>query len=588
MRKMKTKRIVAAGLAAVMALTAAGCQQTSKEDTVETTVKENRKKTTEKNKEDVKKEKNAETESGEETAGKGENTKSPESEKTDSRKLRTLHPYIHTDSTYGYINGANGSAQVSYSLKTGGLVLSNKEAAAYPKLAQALETEYAALQKNTEEDRDNLKTSAEDMVEYVQDNNMQLTAVYTPNILRADETAVSYEQYYYDYYGGAHGYNSYTGFTFDTKTGKKLDFYDVITDEQKVKDGIIQELKDKYAGEEGLVENSTPEEDADLFFECINTPEYNGSVAWSLGTDRLNIYYNPYTIGSWALGLVRISFPFEKYPDLVKKEYQAAPSDYGVKLEDYGDYSADIYNDGNFVDVSVYPDGVEDYANSALKIQLQDKDGQSISQVFDDMYYFDFDAYYVKTGKRHFLHVLIHAENDWTTDNVYEITEGKIQDLGYEEGSPALIQYEYNYDDAIGFATSSEDVAAYNDPKSLYLGRTMNAFSTYSGNRHYYVGRSGLLESREPYIAGQTETVPVVKKELTVKVTDKYGQETGKTKVLPAGTRLHFYMTDNQTYVIFNYDGDQYGKVSMDNSDWPQKINGEELESILDDTMFAG
>ena len=102
------------------------------------------------------------------------------------------------------------------------------------------------------------------------------------------------------------------------KPGKMRGFYDVITDEDKVKSGIVQELKDKYASEEGLVENSTPEEDADVFFECINTPQDNGAVAWSLGTDRLNIYYNPYTIGSWALGLISISLPFEKYPDLVK------------------------------------------------------------------------------------------------------------------------------------------------------------------------------------------------------------------------------------------------------------------------------
>ena len=39
---MKKKRIAAAGLAVIMALTAAGCHQTSKEDTAQTTVKENK------------------------------------------------------------------------------------------------------------------------------------------------------------------------------------------------------------------------------------------------------------------------------------------------------------------------------------------------------------------------------------------------------------------------------------------------------------------------------------------------------------------------------------------------------------------
>ena len=557
---MKKKRIAAAGLAVIMALTAAGCHQTSKEDTAQTTVKENR---------DEK------------------DTSKEQIEKEETEK-KVLHPYIHTDSVSGYLNSADGSVQINYSLKTGGLVLSDKEAAAYPELDQALALEYDTLKKSTQEDMNNLKESAEEMVEDMQgDDNMQLIAEYAPYVLRADENVVSYEQFYDDYYGGAHGYHSYAGFTFDTKTGKKLDLYDVITGEESVKAGIIQELKNKYASENGLVENNTPEEDADAFFEYVDSKDQSGAVAWSLGADRLNIYYNPYNIGSWALGIVSVSLPFEKYPDAVKEEYKMGPSDYSVKIGIYADYSADIYNDGSFSDVSVYPDGTDDYANSALRIQIQDENGQVTSRVFDDMYYFTMEAYYVKTGNRHFLHVFIHSENDWTADNVYEITNGQIRDLGYVEGTPALIRYEYNYNEDSLF-TNSEDVAAYNDPGALYLEKTMNAFSTYSGSRHYHVGSSGLLESSDPYVAGPAEIVVTVKKALTVKKTDASGRENGKTEVIPVGTKLYFYMTDNESYVIFRYDGNQYGKVSMYNSDWPQKINGEELESVLDGLIFAG
>lgn len=361
----------------------------------------------------------------------------------------------------------------------------------------------------------------------------------------------------------------------------------MITGEESVKAGIIQELKNKYASEDGLVENNTPEEDADAFFEYVDSKDQSGAVAWSLGADRLNIYYNPYNIGSWALGIVSVSLPFEKYPDAVKEEYKMGTSDYAVKIGIYADYSADIYNDGSFSNVSVYPDGTDDYANSALRIQIQDENGQVTSRVFDDMYYFTMEAYYVKTGNRHFLHVFTHSENDWTADNVYEITNGQIRDLGYVEGTPALIRYEYNYNEDSLF-TNSEDVAAYNDPGALYLEKTMNAFSTYSGSRHYHVGSSGLLESNDPYVAGPAEIVVTVKKALTVKKTDASGRENGKTEVIPVGTKLYFYMTDNESYVIFRYDGDQYGKVSMYNSDWPQKINGEELESVLDGLIFAG
>lgn len=557
---MKKKRIAAAGLAVIMALTAAGCHQTLKEDTAQTTVKENR---------DEK------------------DTSKEQIEKEETEK-KVLHPYIHTDSVSGYVNSADGSVQINYSLKTGGLVLSDEEAAAYPELNQALTLEYDTLKKSTQEDLNNLKESAEEMVEYMQgDDNMQLIAEYAPYVLRADENVVSYEQFYDDYYGGAHGYHSYAGFNFDTKTGKKLDLYDVITGEESVKAGIIQELKNKYASEDGLVENNTPEEDADAFFEYVDSKDQSGAVAWSLGADRLNIYYNPYNIGSWALGIVSVSLPFEKYPDAVKEEYKMGTSDYAVKIGIYADYSADIYNDGSFSDVSVYPDGTDDYANSALRIQIQDENGQVTSRVFDDMYYFTMEAYYVKTGNRHFLHVFTHSENDWTADNVYEITNGQIRDLGYVEGTPALIRYEYNYNEDSLF-TNSEDVAAYNDPGALYLEKTMNAFSTYSGSRHYHVGSSGLLESSDPYVAGPAEIVVTVKKALTIKKTDASGRENGKTEVIPVGTKLYFYMTDNESYVILRYDGDQYGKVSMYNSDWPQKINGEELESVLDGLIFAG
>ena len=557
---MKKKRIAAAGLAVIMALTAAGCHQTSKEDTAQTTVKENKEE---------------------------KDTSKEQIEKEETEK-KVLHPYIHTDSVSGYVNSADGSVQINYSLKTGGLVLSDEEAAAYPELNQALTLEYNTLKKSTQEDLNNLKESAEEMVEYMQgDDNMQLIAEYAPYVLRADENVVSYEQFYDDYYGGAHGYHSYAGFNFDTKTGKKLDLYDVITGEESVKAGIIQELKNEYASEDGLVENNTPEEDADAFFEYVDSKDQSGAVAWSLGADRLNIYYNPYNIGSWALGIVSVSLPFEKYPDAVKEEYKMGPSDYSVKIGIYADYSADIYNDGSFSDVSVYPDGTDDYANSALRIQIQDENGQVTSRVFDDMYYFTMEAYYVKTGNRHFLHVFTQSENDWTADNVYEITNGQIRGLGYVEGTPALIRYEYNYNEDSLF-TNSEDVAAYNDPGALYLEKTMNAFSTYSGSRHYHVGSSGLLESSDPYVAGPAEIVVTVKKALTVKKTDASGRENGKTEVIPVGTKLYFYMTDNESYVIFRYDGDQYGKVSMYNSDWPQKINGEELESVLDGLIFAG
>ena len=161
---MKKKRIAAAGFAVIMALTAAGCHQTSKEDTAQTTVKENR------DEKDTSKEQIEKEETGKKDQEKKEEDETVKNAES-LRTLHMLHPYIHTDSVSGYVNSADGSVQINYSLKTGGLVLSDEEADAYPELDQALALEYDTLKKSTQEDLNNLKESAEEMVEYMQGDN---------------------------------------------------------------------------------------------------------------------------------------------------------------------------------------------------------------------------------------------------------------------------------------------------------------------------------------------------------------------------------------------------------------------------------
>lgn len=520
----------------------------------------------------------------EETAKESKEAKEPEDKTAEADVVRAFHPNIQTERTEGSVSG-EGYTYISYWLQTGGVALNDEEAREYPELNRALADAFASLKTSTEPVLDDLRDTAVDLQEYT-NYNTEFMVKYTPQVVRADSRVLSYELFYEDYYGGAHGYESCDPRTFDSKTGKELSFYDVITDETVARNAIVDALRKQCADSDGLIENNTPEDDAKTFFEDLNSAEYSGSVAWTLGTDRLNIYYNPYSIGSFSMGIMQVTLLFDEYPDVVKPEYQKAPSGYAVHFEYYSDYMADIYNNGTLTNISVGYEGGQDYYHDAIKIELQGANGQTTSRVFDDMYYFELDPYYVKQDNRHFLHIFESSEDDWVADHVYEITNGQIEDRGEVAGRP--VELDSSYYSQGELSKSTHMAAAYTDPQNLYLSRGLDAFSTYSATRHYFVGENGSLESAEPYLAGNTETAPVVKTELTVKMTDSAGKETGKTEVLPAGTVLHFYMTDNESYVVFRYGDGKYGKVSMDNSDWPQKINGQELESVLDGTMFAG
>ena len=62
------------------------------------------------------------------TEGFCTNSKCPDYKRKEliETEKKVLHPYIHTDSVSGYVNSADGSVQINYSLKTGGLVLSDE------------------------------------------------------------------------------------------------------------------------------------------------------------------------------------------------------------------------------------------------------------------------------------------------------------------------------------------------------------------------------------------------------------------------------------------------------------------------------
>ena len=118
----------------------------------------------------------------------------------------------------------------------------------------------------------------------------------------------------------------------------------------------------------------------------------------------------------------------------------------------------------------------------------------------------------------------------------------------------------------------------------------MEALSTSSANRSYRIGATGVPESDELYrIFHYSDAYDLTAlKPISARETDAEGRETGRDVTIPVSEKLRFHMTDNRSLVIFEYGSGQYAEVSVKLDDWPQLLNGEDVETVLDGVMYSG
>lgn len=113
----------------------------------------------------------------------------------------------------------------------------------------------------------------------------------------------------YSYTGGAHPNYFASLMNFDVKTGKKLSLEDFIKDKATLTK--IAESAFRKEKEMGTTENLN---EAGYFWdETFGLPENIG-----LGEEGLKLYYNPYEIAPYALGVTEFVIPYEQLTDVLK------------------------------------------------------------------------------------------------------------------------------------------------------------------------------------------------------------------------------------------------------------------------------
>ena len=132
-----------------------------------------------------------------------------------------------------------------------------------------------------------------------------------PKLTRSDTKLFSGYRMLDDYSGGVHGMQVMSGFCYDTGTGRKVAFTDIIPEEKKAElcDAIASSIR-SFANGEPI----EPWQGIDAYLDHLK--ENETELDWSADPDGITIYFAPYELATYAEGILCAKLTAAEHPEL--------------------------------------------------------------------------------------------------------------------------------------------------------------------------------------------------------------------------------------------------------------------------------
>lgn len=455
--------------------------------------------------------------------------------------------------------------------------LSDEAASAYPELSNSLEkynedTETAFMSsyeqyKDLATEQYESETGGDYFSSFSDERNISVS--------RADDQFLCFTSGGSDYMGGAHGSYWADGYNYDVKTGQKLKLKDVITDMDALQELVIQKLKDNY-------------EDA-YFLDSIdeNVPKYltgeeDQECSWYLTPQGLGIYFGVYLLGSYADGSQQVQIFYSENPELFFEGFHIQEGDYIEKFNAYAYFYTDIDGDNVADCISVTPEYDDYYNMTSMDIALNGNHSSI------EAYGYDISPSIVHKDGKSFLYIDVPEENDYRTTYACSLDADGAKLLETYGGSITGNVPETDYD--ADWITSWRE--EFLSPNDLYFEDRMQMLSTYMGISKASIGSDGKLVIDGYYYAQMYDDSRTLTTKESIKGCSEIDPETmdatAKDVAIPEGTVLSIYGTDGENFVDLKDGSGKIYRVNVEIGDWPQKVNGRDIEELFDGLMFAG
>lgn len=138
-----------------------------------------------------------------------------------------------------------------------------------------------------------------------------IMSIYTESVsmdlLEWTKDYISISQNTGGYYGGAHGLYGSTYYTFDIKSGERLSYADLVSNEEMPKlSALVQQNYEKLFGK--------------AYLEFSDKFELPNSFAFT--KEGLKFLYNPYEMGTYADGLREVTVSYSALKGIIKTAYK--------------------------------------------------------------------------------------------------------------------------------------------------------------------------------------------------------------------------------------------------------------------------
>ena len=403
-----------------------------------------------------------------------------------------------------------------------------------------------------------LEQEAKEAVPEMGDYPMAYCVKYDTTVLRADTVVTSLITHYEDYKGGAHGTYYNYGVNFDSATGEELSIKDVV-DEAVLDElpGIIAEALLKRYGSEVFYSDA---DTAEAIAETIKT-NYGADYIYSfgLGYEGITFYFQPYELAPYAAGSISATLKYEDYPGIVDKKYTECANDYFISLD--ADMETLPHSEDTCYAYLSGDDGWGTYED--LVINFNGK------EFHEEVYGYSADLWIGSIGGINYLFANFSEDNDYENLKVYSLNSA----TGNVECCAEM------YGGFQGFVPS--------DPYEFRIYDRGGILSTYSMYKNYYIGRDGAPVGLEDFYYIDSELSLKTVSDVEGEVRDDFEAE-GQRAVIKPGEKLDFYATDGETWVDFKRKDGSFVRFEVDCSDYPQKVNGIEADTVFDGMMFAG
>lgn len=389
-------------------------------------------------------------------------------------------------------------------------------------------------------------------------------------ILQANQVAVSVLNYRESELNRAKTNYSRSSANFDTVSGKRLVFSDVVK-----KDEEFFKLVDS------LCELEYPEvniEKPSEYAKQLKEDEYKNLV-WTICPLGVTVYFDTYTLGRFTDGPQVITVPFEGNEALFNDEYIFKGEDFILPMiPGNSRFNLDLKGNGkkDYVSTeSIFSQNEETLYiyESGLKVRVGDLQSMDLLGYFSSAYLL------CKSGK-YYLYAFV-------TDELSAFYCLDLANLENEEEDYAVFTLsgrDSSWDQMGDLEISGFLEETLTDPDSFIGEETSFILDRFGMEREYFAGEDGKPQAKEERGKIKTFDLLKLKKDLTCEVLDINGKEKGAIKKLQAGSYILFLYSDGDNWIdvceipeeeVDVFEGSYGNLYSPKNDDFMEQYEGD-------------